>query len=154
MSKTQLTTFAFMYKIEVTLEQSPFGFKAKDADGIEIKMDNSLAHGGQNFGAKPMQMLLMALAGCSGIDVVSILQKQKINITHYQMIITGEREVGKEPSLWKTVHINFVFNAGINEAKANRAVELSLHKYCSVAETLRLAGAKITHTVTLKNDVS
>jgi putative redox protein len=138
-----------MYKIEISLEQSPFGFIAKDADGIEIKMDNSLAHGGQNFGAKPMQMLLMALGGCSGIDVISILQKQKMSISNYQMIITGEREAGKEPSLWKTVHINFVFDATVNEAKANRAVELSLHKYCSVAETLRLAGATITHTVTI-----
>lgn len=140
-----------MYKIQLHLQQSPYGFIAKDADGVEIKMDNSLAHGGQNFGAKPMQMLLMALGGCSAIDVISILTKQKIDVKNYEMIIKGEREIGKEPSLWKTIHVEFIIYALVDEAKANRAVELSLNKYCSVAETLRLAGATITHTVTVKH---
>lgn len=140
-----------MYKIQLHLQQSPYGFIAKDSDGIEIKMDNSLTNGGQNFGAKPMQMLLMALGGCSGIDVISILTKQKIEVKNYEMIIKGEREVGKEPALWKTIHVDFIIYAQVDEAKANRAVDLSLNKYCSVAETLRLAGATITHTVTVKN---
>lgn len=140
-----------MYNISLHLQQSPYGFVAKDADGIEIKMDNSLPHGGKNFGAKPMQMLLMALGGCSGIDVISILTKQKIDVKNYEMIIKGEREASKEPSLWKTIHVEFIIYAEVDGAKANRAVDLSLNKYCSVAETLRLAGATITHTVTVKN---
>jgi len=63
--------------------------------------------------------------------------------------VEGEREEGKEPSLWKTIEIKFLINGNIEPAKAWRAVDLSIKKYCSVAETLRLAGATIDVTVIL-----
>ena len=141
--------------IEITLDrkEGDFGFEAKDAQGHIIKIDSSLETGGANFGARPMQMLLMGLGGCSGIDVVSILKKQRQVIEGFKMIIKGEREQGKEPSLWKTIHIVFELSGQVDEEKAKRACVLSIDKYCSVAETLRRAGASITWEVKLTTPI-
>jgi putative redox protein len=135
--------------IEITLDrvQGDYGFEAKDQQGNVIKTDTSLEGGGSNAGARPMQMLLMALGGCSGIDVVSILKKQRQTIEKFKMHITGEREAGKEPSLWTTVHVIFELSGTIEEEKAKKACALSIDKYCSVAETLRRAGASVTWEV-------
>jgi putative redox protein len=133
-----------MNKIEVERVNDDFGFEAKDTHGHVVKIDTSLETGGKNFGARPMQMLLMALGGCSGIDIVSILKKQRQTVEGFHMEINGEREQGPDATLWKTVHIVFVLKGNIDEDKAKKACALSIEKYCSVAATLRKAGCKIT----------
>src|ERR1051326_539358 len=125
-----------MFHIEVNRVNGDYGFEAKDAGGHIARMDTSPETGGENFGVRPMQMLLMGLGGCSGIDIVSILKKQRQTIDSFSMKIEGEREPGKEPSLWKDVTIIFELTGNIDPDKAKRAVELSMDKYCSVAETL------------------
>jgi len=132
-----------MIKIELERVQGDFGFEAKDAQGHTVRIDTSPDSGGTNFGVRPMQMLLMGLGGCSGIDIVSILKKQRQTIDSFSMKIEGEREPGKEPSLWKDVTIVFELTGNIDPDKAKRAVELSMEKYCSVAETLRRAGGDL-----------
>ncbi len=94
-----------------------------------------------------MQLLLMGLGGCSGIDIVSILKKQRQNVEGFSMKIEGEREAGKEPSLWTNVHIVFELKGEIDPQKAYKAAELSMDKYCSVAETLRRAGGSLKWSV-------
>jgi putative redox protein len=141
-----------MAKIELSRVQGDFGFEAKDENGHIIRMDSSPESGGWDFGVRPMQSLLMALAGCSAIDVLTILKKQRQEIKDYKMVVTGEREKGKEPSLWQTINVEFHLSGKIDEDKAQKAVELSLGKYCSVAATLVKAGADIqwkvfVHTV-------
>ncbi|WP_082893831.1 OsmC family protein [Rufibacter ruber] len=136
-----------MIRIEMNRVGGDYGFEARDANGHVITTDTSPESGGMNFGVRPMQMLLMALGGCSGIDVVMILKKQRQEITGFKMDISGEREAGKEPSLWKQVHVIFELQGNIDSAKADRACQLSMEKYCSVAETLRRAGAEITWEV-------
>ncbi len=133
-----------MNRIEVERVNDDFGFEAKDAHGHVVKIDTSPETGGKNFGARPMQMLLMALGGCSGIDIVSILKKQRQTVESFHMEINGEREHGPDATLWKTVHIVFVLKGNIDEDKARKACTLSIEKYCSVAATLRKAGCKIT----------
>jgi putative redox protein len=91
----------------------------------------------------------MGLGGCSAIDVMSILKKQRQEVTDYKINISGEREQGKEPSLWKSVRIEFHLFGNIDPDKADRAVDLSVNKYCSVAATLMGAGAEITTKVFL-----
>ncbi len=137
--------------ISVTLNRvsGDYGFEAVDANGRSVLTDTSAESGGVGDGVRPMQMLLMALGGCSGIDVVMILKKQKQLLTNFSMQIDGEREPGKEPSLWKTIHINFQLSGTVDVEKAKRACSLSVEKYCSVAETLRRAGANITWEVTV-----
>lgn len=136
-----------MAKIELSRREGDFGFEAKDANGHIVKMDSNPDSGGVNFGVRPMQLLLMGLGGCSGIDIVSILKKQRQTIEGFDMKIEGEREAGAEPSLWKTVHIVFELKGDIDIDKARRACALSMDKYCSVAETIRRAGCKITWDV-------
>lgn len=133
--------------IKLSRVQGDFGFEAVDANGHTVKMDSSPESGGHDFGVRPMQILLMGLGGCSAIDVIGILKKQRQEIKDYKMIIKGDREAGVEPSLWKDVQIEFHLYGNIDEDKAKRAVELSLDKYCSVAATLERADAKINWQV-------
>jgi putative redox protein len=132
-----------MIKIELERVEGDYGFEAKDANGHTVRMDTSPDGGGTNFGVRPMQMLLMGLGGCSGIDIVNILKKQRQGIEGFSMKIEGEREAGKEPSIWKNVTIIFELTGNIDPDKARRACELSMDKYCSVAETLRRAGGEL-----------
>lgn len=135
--------------VEITIDrvEGDYGFEAKDALGHTVKIDSSIENGGTNYGSRPTQLLLMALGTCSGIDIVSILKKQKQTIESFKMLIKGQREKDKTPSLWKNIHVVFELAGDIDEDKAKRACALSVDKYCSVAETLRRAGAKITWEV-------
>lgn len=132
-----------MIQIELNRVDGDFGFEAKDANGHIVKIDTSLETGGTNFGARPMQLLLMGLGGCSGIDIIAILKKQRQTVDSFSMRIEGEREKGKEPSLWEDIKVVFELKGTIDPDKAYRACELSMEKYCSVAATLRGAGTKI-----------
>jgi putative redox protein len=136
-----------MIKVELSRVHGDYGFEAKDAYGHTVKIDNSPEYGGQDFGVRPMQLLLMSLAGCSGLDVISILKKQRQEVKDYKMIVNGERESGVEPSLWKNVFIEFHVYGNVDEDKAKRAAELSMNKYCSVTETLRRSGANLQWSV-------
>jgi putative redox protein len=85
----------------------------------------------------------MGLGGCSGIDIVSILKKQRQQVDGIHMEIDGEREPGVEPSLWKQVNLTFYIKGNVDLDKAKKACQLSMDKYCSVAETLRRSGTEI-----------
>ncbi len=132
--------------IEINLHRvnGDFGFEAKDANGHTVHMDTSDESGGNNFGFRPMQLLLTGLGGCSAIDIVMILKKQRQPITDFSIKITGVREAGKEPSLWANAKIIFFLKGDIDKEKAARACELSMNKYCSVAETLKRGGTELT----------
>jgi len=138
-----------MAKIAVKLVQAEYGFVASDESGKSIQMDNSEESGGKGFGVRPMQNLLMALGGCSGIDIVSILKKQRQGMEGLEIHIEGEREKDKTPALWKTVHMKFLITGSVSQDKAEMAARLSVDKYCSVAETLRRAGCDITWELSL-----
>jgi len=135
--------------VEITIDrvEGDYGFQATDALGHMVKIDSSIENGGKNFGTRPTQLLLMGLGSCSGIDIVAILNKQKQTIDSFKMHIKGQREKDKTPALWETIHMVFELTGNIDEDKASRACALSVDKYCTVAETLRRAGAKITWEV-------
>jgi putative redox protein len=136
-----------MIEINLRRVNGDFGFEASDANGHTVKMDSSDESGGENFGVRPMQMLLMGLGGCSAIDVVMILKKQRQTIDDFSIKITGEREAGKEPSLWANAKIIFILKGDIDKEKAARACQLSMDKYCSVAATLIKSGTDLTWEV-------
>lgn len=136
-------------RIELKRLDGDFHFEAKSETGNITEMDGSENIGGQNKGVRPMQMLIMGLGGCSAIDIVLILKKQKQQVDDFAISIDAERETGKEPSLWKDVYIHFKLKGKIDKEKAERAVALSVEKYCSVSKTLELAGAKITYKVSV-----
>ena len=141
-----------MALITARLAEKDFGMDIQDADGHLLRMDIPVSQGGLGSGFRPMQTMLAALCGCSSVDVVSILKKQRQELTDLQIEVDGKREEGKEPSLWKEIEVIFHLKGDIESAKAKRAVDLSIDKYCSVAETLRVAGAVITYSIYLNGE--
>ncbi|MDQ3046559.1 MAG: OsmC family protein [Bacteroidota bacterium] len=136
-------------RIELKRLDDAFHFEAISETGNIAMMDAGENIGGHNRGVRPMQMLIMGLGGCSAIDIVMILKKQRQVIDDFEISIDGEREEGKEPSMWSTVDVHFKLKGTIDKEKAERAVQLSMEKYCSVSKTLELAGAKLTYRVSV-----
>ena len=83
-----------------------------------------------------MQALLMAVAGCSGIDVVAILKKQRQNITNFRAEVEGERVQVDEAKPFKKIMVSFFIDGDVDPKKGKKAAELSFEKYCSVSKTL------------------
>jgi len=110
--------------------------EAKNESGNVVQMDASPKIGGHNLGARPMEVLLMSLAGCSTIDVLMILNKMKQPVEDYHVEVDGEREPDVEPSLYRKIHLTYFFKGNLDPDKVNRAIQLSVEKYCSVAKTL------------------
>jgi putative redox protein len=132
-----------MIKVELERVNGAFGFEAKDTHGHTVRIDTSPETGGVNFGVRPMQLLLMGLGGCSGIDILSILKKQRQEVKDFKMHLEGVRHPGVDPSLWKNITIVFELTGNIDKDKAEKACSLSIGKYCSVAETLKKSGTDI-----------
>jgi putative redox protein len=139
-------------KIELRRVDDAFNMEAVDPGGHTVLMDAGESIGGKSRGVRPMQMLLMALGGCSAIDILLILKKQKQEVSDFRISIEGEREPGKEPSLWQKVDLVFHFKGSVDKEKAQRAVDLSMKKYCSVSATLEKAGAEINYVIRVNED--
>ena len=138
-----------MNSVNLQRKKGDFGFEATDANGHTVRMDTSIETGGDNYGVRPMQMLLMGLGGCSAIDIVMILKKQRQQVDDFSIHIEGEREQGKDATRWQQVKIVFTLTGTIDKEKAERACELSMNKYCSVAETLKKGGTELSWEVVL-----
>lgn len=124
-------------KINIKRLNDAVHLQATNEDGVELHMDGSPSIGGQNLGFRPMQMLLASLGGCSSMDVLSILKKMQQDVQSYDVVIDGSREENVEPSLFKTIHVTFLLKGNnLDDGRVQRAVELSMTKYCSVAKTL------------------
>lgn len=139
-----------MNTVKLKRVNGEYGFDTINENGTVVKTDTNPNMGGLEYGARPMQLLLNALAACSSIDVISILKKQRQEVTDYEVTVNGEREPNVEPSLWKNIEMIFEITGNVDEDKAKRAVEISISKYCSVAITLAKAGANITTQVIIK----
>jgi putative redox protein len=133
-----------MITIILNRNNGDFGFEVKDELNHSIQTDSSANNGGNDSGFRPMQLLLAALGSCSAIDIISILKKQRQVIDDFKIQVRGEREKDVIPSLWKEVSVTFFLRGAIDAEKAKKAADLSIEKYCSVAETLRRSGTKIT----------
>ncbi|WP_042148847.1 OsmC family protein [Paucisalibacillus sp. EB02] len=103
--------------------------------GHELKMDAAESVGGENTGARPTELLLSAVAGCTGIDIISILTKMRLNPTSFQMDVNGER-TEEHPKKFTKVNIHYALEGDLPEEKVVRAIELSMDKYCSVSHSL------------------
>lgn len=136
-------------QIQLKQQGQSYHFLAQNEQNNQVSIDASPAIGGQNKGARPMELLIMGLGGCSGIDIINILTKQKIIVENLEVAIDAEREADAVPSLFKKIHIVFTFHGNIDKNKAERAVALSLEKYCSVAKTLEKT-AEITSSIEFK----
>jgi putative redox protein len=112
------------------------GFTAIGDSGHPIRIDLDPANGGNGAGARPMELLLHALGGCSGVDVVSILNKMRQKLESFVIEIEGNR-AEDHPRRYTRINMTFRMKGpGLDPQKARHAVELSMTKYCSVAGSL------------------
>ena len=117
--------------IKVTLEyQDGIKFHAFD-DQQHLTIYDSAPAGESTAGPTPMQVFLQALAACSAMDIVSIIKKRRLTIDKFTVEVTGER-VDTYPKIYKSININYIISGeGINDKEMNRAVDLSVNKFCS-----------------------
>jgi putative redox protein len=122
--------------MELTIKwKDHMAFSGTTDSGHEIMMDASDEVGGQNTGARPTELLLSAVAGCTGIDIMSILKKMRLEPTSFQMDMKAER-ADDHPKRFTTIHIHYALEGELPEEKVVRAIELSKDKYCSVSHSL------------------
>lgn len=136
-------------KVELVRLNDAFHFEGTGSSAIKVHTDGSLEMGGDNAGVRPMELLLMGLASCSAIDVVLILKKQRQQITDFRIVADGDRveEEGTKRSPFRTIHLLFkITGVALDAAKIERAIALSMEKYCSATAQLE-ALATITHDV-------
>ncbi|MDA0779936.1 MAG: OsmC family protein [Bacteroidetes bacterium] len=117
--------------------------------GHQVAIDNKSVENPQ--GASPMELLLMGVAGCSSIDIISILNKQKVAFDSLEIDVDGERVDKPAPSLFTKIHATVRLTGNVKPEKIFRAAELSFTKYCSVSLTLA-ATADIRFSV-IVNDI-
>ena len=110
-------------------------FSSTTPSGHSLTMDASGEIGGENKGPRPTELLLNAVAGCTGIDIISILTKMRLSPTAFHMDVEGTR-AEEHPKKFTTVHIHYSFEGVLPEDKVVRAIELSKDKYCSVSHSL------------------
>ena len=124
-----------MTKARITYT-SGLQFVAEADSGHAVIMDGEEKFGGRNSGARPMELLLMGLGGCSGMDIVSILKKKKERLTGLDILVGGTT-AEEYPHKYTQIDIEYVVRGrGLSEAAVKRAVQLSMDKYCSVKATL------------------
>lgn len=119
--------------------------EAQNEEGGLIRMDGTTEIGGLEGGFSPMQLLLAGVGGCSAIDIIGILKKQKQNLQDLKVEVDGDRQSKGTFSEFTTIHINYIFTGDLDENKVERAINLSLDKYCSVTKTLEKT-SEITHS--------
>ena len=132
-------------KIELTRINDAVNLEAKNEEGNTLLIDGSADIGGVGMGMKPMQLLLVALGGCSSMDLLTILKKQRQPIKSYKVIIDGERVKEGDVALFRNIKLHFVLVGDLDKNKVEKAVLLSVDKYCSVTKTLEPT-ATITHS--------
>lgn len=135
-------------KVQLERINNDYLFEVSNSKGYRVLLDNNTKLEGIVKGISPMELLLMGLAGCSSIDVVAILNKQKINPTSVKMEVKGERPKGAVPALFNKINVDVILEGDFSPEKAQRAVDLSFEKYCSVSKTLEHT-AKINYTIFL-----
>lgn len=107
-------------------------------DGHEFVMDAGAAVGGQDRGPRPKGLLLSGLAGCTGMDVVSILQKMRVEVDALEILVDADL-TDEHPKVFSRIHLKYVFRGkGLPQDKLEKAVTLSQERYCGVSAMLRL----------------
>lgn len=109
----------------------------KNEANNEVHIDGSPKIGGEGLGASPMQLVLMAVGGCSSMDILSILQKMKQEVKGYQVEVEGERAEGVVPAVFTSIHVKYILEGNLDTTKVQKAIDLSMDKYCSVSIMLK-----------------
>jgi len=124
-------------------------FSAKSDSKYWITMDGPEAFGGSDAAPRPKELVLMALGGCTGSDVVAILTKKRVPFDRLELRLTAHVR-SEHPQIFTDIHVEYVlFGNDINPADLERAIELSTTKYCSVSAMIR-ESVTLTHSYTIE----
>lgn len=111
-------------------------FQGEGNAKVITNIDTAVTAGGSGHGAGPMELVLMAIAGCSGMDIVSILEKMRVTVQRFETTVEGERAI-EHPRVFTDIEVVYKFwGESLPEDKLHRAVQLSMEKYCSVANMI------------------
>jgi putative redox protein len=123
---------------------------ASGASGARLTMDTQPASGGTGAGPTPMETVLMALAGCTGIDVVSVLKKMRENLEGLSIDVSAHR-AHEHPKVYTKIHVRYIaWGRGLKREQVERAAALSKEKYCPVTAMIGKS-AEITHEVVVSD---
>ncbi|RAJ37470.1 OsmC family protein [Pedobacter cryoconitis] len=135
-------------EINLIRKNDKFNFEAENSGGITVELDANPKIGGEGKGFRPMEMLLVGLGGCSGIDVVNVLTKQKEPLDDIKIKINATRKDEEMPPIFDVIDIHFNLYGNLNEQKVERALALTFEKYCSVSNILgRSATINFSYTI-------
>jgi len=135
-------------EINLVRKNDKFNFEAENSGGQTVELDANPAIGGEGKGFRPMEMLLVGLGGCSGIDMVNVLTKQKEILKDIKIKITATRKDDEVPSIFEVINIHFDLYGPLNVQKVERALALTFDKYCSVSNILsRSATINFSYTI-------
>lgn len=134
-------------RVEINRVDDAFHMTGSGSSASLVHIDASENIGGHNLGSRPMELLLMGLGGCTSIDVILMLKKQKQEIKGFRVVLDGDREKieGTEMSPFRKINIHFEVKGTVDEKKLERAIKLSMEKYCSATAQFQ-GSAEITHT--------
>lgn len=135
-------------KVNLKRVNNAFHYEAHTEDKIKVDIDANPTIGGEGKGTRPMELLLMGVAGCVSIDLGLILKKQKQELIDYEVEVTAERNDNVAKN-FKSINLHFTLFGDLEDAKVARAIELTLTKYCSVALSLDKE-IELTSTFTIK----
>ncbi len=110
--------------------------EAVNETGGKIRMDANATIGGLEGGLSPMQLLLAGIAGCSVVDIMQILKKQRQDVKDLTIEVNGDKQSVGTYSEFKTIDLKFIFKGELEPKKVEKAIELSINKYCSVSKAL------------------
>lgn len=131
-------------KIELKRVDDAFHFEAIGPSDFPVHIDAGAGVGGHEQGARPMELVAMGLAGCTVIDFILILQKQRQVLKDIRITVDAERYKDQTPSPYEKIHLMFHLKGELDPNKVAKALALSVDKYCSVAEMLK-STATITY---------
>lgn len=135
--------------IDIERVNNKVHLEAKNEQGIVVQMDGSPDIGGENLGARPMQLVLMALGGCTSMDMLSMLAKMREDVKDYKVSVNAERAT-EHPMVFTKIHIHYVLTGNLKKENVEKAINLSMEKYCSVTHMLNKT-AVITHSYEIIN---
>ncbi|SDS10352.1 OsmC family protein [Gramella sp. MAR_2010_147] len=136
-------------KISLKRINDNYLFETVNERGNIVLLDNKTDE--EPKGASPMDLILRGIAGCSSIDIVMILRKQQHELEDLRVEVDGYREDGSIPNVFKKIQLDFILKGDIPAAKVERAVKLSMDKYCSVSKMLEKA-AEISYSIQLNGE--
>ncbi len=128
--------------VKTTWQREDLLLEAENESGNTIILDSSAHVGGKNRGARPLQLMLVSLAGCTSMDVISILQKKRQKLDDFWVTVTGE-QADTHPKVYTKIHIEYVAVGEVSDKAMQRAIQLSEDIYCPAQAMLRQA-AEIT----------